>query len=897
MIISSIITEIIGAASGSSAPGMINTVPPSISGGHNVGDTLTCSPGTWVGASGVTYAYQWERDGVAIGGQTAATHVIVTADVGTALTCVVTASGSVPVESSAVADAAYVPPVNTVAPAITGSAAVGSLLTCSNGTWTGTASISFTKAWRKNGVPNGSTGNTYTTVIGDIGADIDCVVTADNGAPGTVNATSNSVSVLSNRTQWTNGDGDNDWTNSIDWDNSVPDASLIAVFDDDVSSDDCTVPDTASDVLGIDASNFSGALVNAATLQDAYFNVYGNVALGPDINTPRKIQLVIMDDVVLTSNGFPKVAIASTATGKNLTLADNVSLRLIDTANLNVDWDNNTMTFSDAAGSNGTCSILGGTSDWSMGAKIIVTTSTTMVMALTDAPPIELKAGAGTTQIDDVYCEAFLQEAGTLTSTGAGLLGTSGNFAATGGTAITGTLSLDIGGNFSNAGVPMTGVTADVTGTATASGCTVTNCNFTAGTNLTATDCPNGTGNSGVTFVETASPVVLTDPTISGSTPIGSTLTATPGTASGINKIRTGQWYKAGVAIGGQTASTYVTVSGDATTAITYKDIWTNSHGATTSSASNSITVSVAAAAGNPWTGRTGGDPGTNLFSVCHNGAGTLVAVGGYNAGLEVMYSTDHGVTWTSVAESIAANYWSAVCWSGSNFVAVSSTGKCMTSPTGLAGTWTTRTLANGNQMRGIASDGAGVVVAVATDGPASVRVQYSADHGVTWADKNPGVTSTWITVAYGGGYFIMGSDAGILRNSTDGQSWSACTAASGSPTVYGLAYDGIGTWVLCGHSGASLQVAHSTDNGATWTAHSVPTDKPWNGVCWGATAGGGMFVIVGTGGTATSPTGVTWTNHTPVGGSQEWRSVTHDGTNFVAVSYDTTAVDVMTAP
>ncbi len=309
------------------------------------------------------------------------------------------------------------------------------------------------------------------------------------------------------------------------------------------------------------------------------------------------------------------------------------------------------------------------------------------------------------------------------------------------------------------------------------------------------------------------------------------------------------------------------------------------------------------AAAGTPWTGHDSANTATNLFSICHNGTGTLVAVGGYNAGFEVMYSTDHGVTWTAVAETISANYWSAVCWSGSNFVAVSTTGKCMTSPTGLAGTWTTRTLANGNTMRGIASNGAGIVVAVAYDGGSASRVQYSADHGVTWADKNPGATSTWISVAYGGGYFIMGSDTGFLRNSTDGQTWNTCTPATSSPTVYALAYNGTNTWILCGHSGAALQVAHSTDNGATWTAHSVPTDTPWNGACWGGTGAGGVFVIVGTasGGVtanvATSPDGITWTNQTAGVAGREWRAVTYDGTSFVAVSYDTASGDVMTAP
>ncbi len=72
------------------------SVAPAVTGTTGVGDTLTCTTGTWLNQGGTvhTYAYQWKRDGVNIAGQTAATHVIVSADQGTALICAVTATNT-----------------------------------------------------------------------------------------------------------------------------------------------------------------------------------------------------------------------------------------------------------------------------------------------------------------------------------------------------------------------------------------------------------------------------------------------------------------------------------------------------------------------------------------------------------------------------------------------------------------------------------------------------------------------------------------------------------------------------------------------------------------------------------------------------------------------------------
>ena len=83
-------------------------------------------------------------------------------------------------------------PVNSVAPAITGTAQVGQTLTTTNGTWTGNAAT-YTRQWKRNAtVDVGAGALTYVCVAGDVGFPITCVVTATNST-GVTSATSNAT--------------------------------------------------------------------------------------------------------------------------------------------------------------------------------------------------------------------------------------------------------------------------------------------------------------------------------------------------------------------------------------------------------------------------------------------------------------------------------------------------------------------------------------------------------------------------------------------------------------------------------------------------------------------------------------------------------------------------------
>jgi surface protein len=83
-------------------------------------------------------------------------------------------------------------PVNSVSPFIYGNSDLGSLLTTTDGTWSGNPSPTFAYQWKRGATNIGTNTNTYTLVAADSASAITCVVTATN-ALGSANATSNVI--------------------------------------------------------------------------------------------------------------------------------------------------------------------------------------------------------------------------------------------------------------------------------------------------------------------------------------------------------------------------------------------------------------------------------------------------------------------------------------------------------------------------------------------------------------------------------------------------------------------------------------------------------------------------------------------------------------------------------
>lgn len=182
-----------------SAP--VNTVAPVVSGTATVGETLSTTNGTWLGAPAPTFTYQWQRTGSNIGGATSSTYVLVAADYANTIRCVVTATNSsapsgVSANSNSTASVAGNAPVNTVAPVVSGTAQARQTLSSTTGTWTGVPTPTFTYQWQF-GTSNigGATSSTYVVSSTYVGQTIRCVVTATN-AVSAVSANSNATSAI-----------------------------------------------------------------------------------------------------------------------------------------------------------------------------------------------------------------------------------------------------------------------------------------------------------------------------------------------------------------------------------------------------------------------------------------------------------------------------------------------------------------------------------------------------------------------------------------------------------------------------------------------------------------------------------------------------------------------------
>ncbi|WPB80056.1 hypothetical protein KYC5002_13030 [Archangium violaceum] len=151
--------------------------------------------GTWEEEDFLSFSYQWLRCSTAGGFKCSPipeailpVYVPTVTDEGYQLMLRVTATnilGAVQAPSNVSLVVRPPGPINTVAPALSGTARVGGVLTVNTGTWTGAAGATYTTAWLRceettlvcSPIP-GETGSTYTLTSADLGSRIRARVTA-----------------------------------------------------------------------------------------------------------------------------------------------------------------------------------------------------------------------------------------------------------------------------------------------------------------------------------------------------------------------------------------------------------------------------------------------------------------------------------------------------------------------------------------------------------------------------------------------------------------------------------------------------------------------------------------------------------------------------------------------
>jgi hypothetical protein len=177
---------------------------PAVSGIAKDGQVLSVGNGTWKGTPPQSFAYQWQsctRSGACsdIPGATGSSYRVATEQIGTKLRALVTATNALG-EASAVSRASKPavagPPVELVAPVVSGNPQEGQTLSATPGEWAGTAPISYAYQWLRCSVIGGgcqeipgATSSTYTAGGSDPASNLAVVVTATN-AQGSVAGTS-----------------------------------------------------------------------------------------------------------------------------------------------------------------------------------------------------------------------------------------------------------------------------------------------------------------------------------------------------------------------------------------------------------------------------------------------------------------------------------------------------------------------------------------------------------------------------------------------------------------------------------------------------------------------------------------------------------------------------------
>ncbi|WP_327257108.1 hypothetical protein [Streptomyces sp. NBC_01244] len=158
-----------------------STAAPTVTGTAVVGGTVKATTGSWSPVAD-SHTYRWYADGKSISGATAASYVLPSTLQGKQLTVVVTARKAGHPEAKATSAAVLVKgaaPKATKAPAITGTAKVGRVLTASRGTWT-PAPTSYTYKWYADGkLITGATRSTFTPTSAQRGKRITVKVTAN----------------------------------------------------------------------------------------------------------------------------------------------------------------------------------------------------------------------------------------------------------------------------------------------------------------------------------------------------------------------------------------------------------------------------------------------------------------------------------------------------------------------------------------------------------------------------------------------------------------------------------------------------------------------------------------------------------------------------------------------
>src|SRR3984893_16386314 len=499
--------------------------------------------------------FQWYRSGVAIAGATSPVYTLVEADVGNALTV---SRIDTSIATSPVID---IIPTNSAVPTISGTPRVGQTLTATTGTWTHNPT-SFTYQWnRAGGAISGATASSYVSVTGDIGTTLTVSVVATNTGGSSSPATSAPTSAV---------------IDIIPANSSVPTISGAAQVGQTLTATTGTWTHNPTSftyqwnraggaISGAAASSYVPVTVDIGTtltVSVVATNAGGSSSRATSSATSSVIDIIPTNSAVPTISGTARVGQTLRATTGT--------------------WTHNPTSYAYQWNSSAGGAISGATA----ATYIAVTgdignTLTVSVVATNSGGSSTPATKAATSAVIDII------PANSSVPTISGTARVGQTLTATTGTWTHNPTSFTY--QWNRAGGAISGATASSYVSVTGD----------IGTTLTVSVVATNTGGSSSPATSAPTSAVIdiipansSVPTISGAAQVGQTLTATTGTWTHNPTSFTYQWNRAGGAISGAAASSYVPVTVDIGTTLTVSVVATNA-GGSSSRATSSATSSV----------------------------------------------------------------------------------------------------------------------------------------------------------------------------------------------------------------------------------------------------------------------------------------------------------------
>jgi hypothetical protein len=205
------------------------------------------------------------------------------------------------------------------------------------------------------------------------------------------------------------------------------------------------------------------------------------------------------------------------------------------------------------------------------------------------------------------------------------------------------------------------------------------------------------------------------------------------------------------------------------------------------------------------------------LWSIIYSGSKFIGVKLGTNIGVTAI----DGKSWTTQTLPTSSQ-WSSITTNGTITIAISNSGKVISTADGI--TWTQVTNMPGNYYWSSVVGHGSTFVAIALNSNVAAT---STDGGVTWSSNALPLSANWTSICYGNSLFVAVCDGGSCASSSDGVSWTPHAMPDSIQYNCVTYVNGQFTAVASGPT----QYAAKSSDGSTWLRVTMPKSANWRSV------------------------------------------------------------------